>query len=338
MMRFGWAALCGLLLLAACDPASRSPPAPIAEAQFVTLGGLEQWVTVRGQSSDNPVLLLVHGGPADVQSAFVEDYAPYEREFVLVQWDQRGAGKTYGNNGPATPDLTLERLVQDGIELAEHLQRRFPGNELVVMGHSFGTAIATEMVRLRPELFAAYVGTGQIASWSESVHWQFEFLRQQATQTGDAEMLASLAAIGSPDPMNAQQYFGFSRPLRQFLGPGDQAWMARLNDYAQSAARQNDPEFKATLDGMSFSGRALLPAQMNERLSSEALTFALPYIVIQGQHDVFTPTEPAVSYFEAIAAPQKRLVVLPDAGHFALVSDADEFSRVLASTLASLAR
>jgi len=336
--RLSLAAIVAWAVLTSCQRSGRLPTPAAAEARFVTLGGLEQWITIRGSSRDNPVLLLLHGGPGDVQSTFVEEYAPYEKDFVLVQWDQRGAGRTYGVNGAETPDLTLERLVQDGIELAEFLRRRFPGNELVVMGHSFGTAIATEMVRRRPELFAAYVGTGQIASWSESVHWQFEFLRQKAAETNDSEMLASLNAIGTPDPTDAQQYFGFSRPIRRFLGPGDQRWMTQLADYAQSPDRQNDPEFKAALDGMNFSGRALLPAQMNERLSSEALTFELPYIVIQGQQDVFTPTDPVVKYFESVAASKKRLVLLADAGHFALVSHAAEFSRVLAATLEDMMR
>jgi pimeloyl-ACP methyl ester carboxylesterase len=330
-----YGALLAALSLTSCATAS-GDGAAIAEAQFVTLGGLEQWVTIRGSSPDNPVLLVLHGGPGDVQSTFVEDYAPYERDFVIVHWDQRGAGKTFGKNGDATPDLTLERLARDGLELAEWLRRRFDGNDLVVMGHSFGTAIATEMVRRRPQLFSAYVGTGQIASWEESVHWQFEFLRQKAAETNDTEMLASLAAIGTPDPMNAQQYFAFSGPIRRFVNSSDARWLAGLREHAQSAERHNDADFEAIVSGMTFSGRALLAAQMNERLSSEALAFELPYVVIQGQHDLFTPTAPAVAYFEAIAAPQKRLVLLPEAGHFALVTHAAEFASALEAALADL--
>jgi pimeloyl-ACP methyl ester carboxylesterase len=116
-------------------------------------------------------------------------YAPYERDFVLVQWDQRGAGRTFARHGTATPDLTLPRLARDGMELAEYLRRRF-GGAVVVLGHSWGTAIATGMVRARPELFAAYVGTGQIASWPESVQAQFDFLSARARETGNAAMRA----------------------------------------------------------------------------------------------------------------------------------------------------
>lgn len=82
---------------------------------------------------------------------------------------------------------------------------------------------------------------------------------------------------------------------------------------------------------MNLSGRALLPTQVEERLSTKALRFALPYLVIQGEQDTFTPTGPAVSYFEKVVAPAKRLVILPNAGHFALVTNAEDLARALVS-------
>jgi pimeloyl-ACP methyl ester carboxylesterase len=149
--------LAAATLLAACDSFS-SRIGRIEEAGFLPIGGIEQWVTIRGEEASNPILLFVHGGPGDVQSPLVSTYAPYEKDFVLVQWDQRGAGRTFQKLGEATPDLTLERLVADGIELAEQLRRRFPKNRLVLMGHSWGSVVAVGMARQRPELFAAYVG------------------------------------------------------------------------------------------------------------------------------------------------------------------------------------
>lgn len=94
----------------------------IEEASFVAIGGIEQWVTIRGNDDRNPVLLLLHGGRGDVQSPFISTYAPYEDDFVLVQWDERGAGRTFSKNGAA--GVTLERQISDGIDLAEQLRRR----------------------------------------------------------------------------------------------------------------------------------------------------------------------------------------------------------------------
>jgi pimeloyl-ACP methyl ester carboxylesterase len=270
-----------------------------------------------------------------VQSPLVFTYAPYERDFVLVQWDQRGAGRTYARHGAGTPDLTLERLSRDGLELAEYLRRRFGGN-VVVLGHSWGTAIATEMVRARPELFTAYVGTGQIASWPESVEAQFDFLTARARETGNAAMRAELEAIGRPDPMNQEQYFTFTRPLRQFLHRSDAAWLAGVLDLVRSAPGFTEQEMTSLRDGMLFSGRTLLPTQMRERLSTDALRFELPWFVIQGRHDLFTPTAPVEAYFRKVEAPRKQLIVLEDAGHFALVTHAPAFIAALRDLLASI--
>src|SRR5689334_21549103 len=162
-----------LFLVAGSVRAQRSAQR-IEDASFITIGGIEQWVTIRGDNGGNPVLLLVHGGAADVQSPLVSTYAPYEKDFVLVQWDQRGAGRTYAKNGAA--GVSAAKIIADGIDLAEQLRKRFPTQKLCLFGHSWGSVVATEMAQRRPELFAAYVGTGQVASWAGQVQFQFDFL------------------------------------------------------------------------------------------------------------------------------------------------------------------
>src|ERR1041385_2151669 len=143
------------LLLAAGSVHAQGSAQRIEEASFITVGGIEQWVTIRGDDRRHPVLLLLHGGPGDVQSPLVSTYAPYEKDFILVQWDQRGAGQTFAKNGAA--GVTLEKLIADGIDLAAQLRKRFPRSPLILFGHSWGSIIATGMVQQRPELFDAYV-------------------------------------------------------------------------------------------------------------------------------------------------------------------------------------
>jgi pimeloyl-ACP methyl ester carboxylesterase len=318
-MRTFLAILAAATLLAACDSFS-SRIGRIEEAGFLPIGGIEQWVTIRGEEASNPILLLVHGGPGDVQSPLVATYAPYEKDFVLVQWDQRGAGRTFQKLGEATPDLTLERLVADGIELAEHLRRRFPKNRLVLMGHSWGSVVAVGMARQRPELFAAYVGTGQVSRWADSVQFQFEFLKKAARDAGDAAMLAELEAIGRPDPKNVEQYFGFTRGLRKFMHPADRAWLAGLKELFLGLPGAAEADLEWLGNGMSFSGRALIGATVEEDLFVTAPRLELPVYVIQGRDDLSTPTEPARAWLDGLQAPEKRFVVLEEAGHFALVT------------------
>jgi pimeloyl-ACP methyl ester carboxylesterase len=139
-------------------------PAPkgIDEGQYVMIGGMEQWVTIRGYDRNNPVLLFVHGGPGDVTNPWTfAMFAPWEKQFTVVQWDERGAGRTLRKSGPSiAPTITVPRMVQDGIELSEYLRKHLGKDRIVIVCHSFGSILGIGMARARPDLFYAYVGTG----------------------------------------------------------------------------------------------------------------------------------------------------------------------------------
>jgi pimeloyl-ACP methyl ester carboxylesterase len=329
-MRYLTASFITWHLLAGTVLAQAAAAQRIEEASFIKVGGIEQWVTIRGDDRRHPVLLLLHGGPGDVQSCLVSTYAPYEKDFVLVQWDQRGAGRTFARNGAA--GVTRETLVADAIDLAEQLRKRFPRAPLILFGHSWGSIIATDMAQQRPELFAAYVGTGQVTSWDDTVQFQFDFLKRRYKEIGDTAALAGLEAIGKPDPKNVKQYFGFSRPFRQHMNAPDTAWLAGLRQlYAASGV--TDATLEAISDGMAATGSALIQASVEGNLSATATSFKLPYYVIQGRHDLFTPTPLAEAYFNKVSAPKKRLIVIEDAGHFALSTHQAEVIAALKTVL-----
>jgi len=247
-----------------------------------------------------------------------------------VQWDQRGAGRTFAKNG--ADGVTRETLIADGIDLAEQLHKRFPRAPLILFGHSWGSIIATGMAQQRPELFAAYVGTGQVSSWADTVQFQFDFLRQRYKEKGDTAALAALDAIGKPDPKNVRQYFGFSRPIRQNMNASDTAWLSGLRK-TYSANRETEEMVKAIGDGMSASGSALIGASVAEDLSVTATRFKLPYYVIQGRNDLFAPTPLVEAYFNKVSAPKKRLIIIEDGGHFALATHQAEVIAALKETL-----
>ena len=171
------------------------------------------------------------------------------------------------------------------------------------------------MVEQRPELFDAYAGTGQVTAWAGVVQFQFDFLKRRYRENGDAQALAALEAIGTPDPRDAKQYFGWSRPIRRFLPVADTAWFTRMEKEA-IANGETEASMKVIGDGMMASGAALGFADM----AGVSLRFALPYYVIQGRDDLFSPTPLAETYFTKVEAPAKRLVVIEGAGHFALAT------------------
>ena len=134
--------LAGALLLPAFAARAASAPVPIDQSDFVPIGGIDQWISIKGQDRANPVLLVVHGGPGEAQWPRAAKYKPWEAAFTVVQWDQRGAGHTYGRYGTSTPDLNLARISKDGVELADYLCRSLGKKKIIVLGHSWGSIVA----------------------------------------------------------------------------------------------------------------------------------------------------------------------------------------------------
>ena len=127
-----------LPVLIAALPISCTSAAPssVHQSGFVRIGGIDQWVGVTGEDRSNPIILVAHGGPGEAQWSQAAQYRPWEKKFTVAQWDQRGAGRTYARNKTETTDVNLERIVSDGIEVAEHLRRTYGKSGIIVLGHS----------------------------------------------------------------------------------------------------------------------------------------------------------------------------------------------------------
>jgi pimeloyl-ACP methyl ester carboxylesterase len=208
---------------------------------------------------------------------------------------------TFAKNGAA--GVSLEKLITDGIDLSEQLRKRFPKQKLVLFGHPWG--IATGMAQRRPDLFYAYVGTGQVSSWADTVEFQFDFLKARYKEKADTAALTALEKIGKPDPKNVDQYFGFSRPSRHNMNPSDTASFANMLQLMK-ANGETDEALKSIGDGMEASGSALIGTSVVTDLPATATNFKIPYYVIQGRHDLFAPTPPAKAYFDKVSARGKN--------------------------------
>ena len=173
-------------------------PGGVQESYKTRIGGIDQWISVRGQAGANPMILFVHGGPASpVTPTMWQFQRPIEEYFTVANYDQRGAGKTYGETDPEAVGGTIriERYVDDAIEVAEHLRRRYGKRKLILMGHSWGTIIAMKAALKRPDLFHAYVGIGQVISTRENERISFDYAMAQARAHDNQEALRDLASI-----------------------------------------------------------------------------------------------------------------------------------------------
>jgi len=319
---------CGLMQ--SSFAAQRATPG-IDQTSFVKVGGVEQWISIQGLDRRNPVLLVVHGGPGESQWPVAHKYVPWRKAFTVVLWDQRGAGHTYGRYGARTPEFSLDRIARDGIEVTEYLRRTLGKKKVIVLGHSWGSIVAVEMVQRRPDLFAAYVGTGQVASWEATSNLQFDLALAKARQDGDVAAIAKLEAAGRPDPNDPKR--AFSVDIRPAMAAADRAWIQSLRADATSLKAAHPKDFQDFENGFRFSATRALPDQMKTDLPRTARTFAVAFFVIQGRDDVITPTKAAVDYFNAVTAPTKELILIPDAGHFAFMTSSEAFLSTLCATV-----
>ncbi len=306
-----------------------SSPKGIDEAQFVTIGGIEQWITIRGWDRDNPVLLFLHGGPGDVTNPWTFAlFAPWEKHFTMVQWDQRGAGRTLRKSGPAiAPTITVDRMVQDGIELTEYLLKHLGKKKIIVVGHSFGTILELGMVRARPELFYAYVGTGQIADETKNYIVAYDELLKKARAVGNQQAIDELSQVGPPPYESGRGYRVQWKWANAFEG-ADQ-FLAGTIGLTLVAPGSSVQEMNDIGDGEILSAGQLVGATKSRRPKELGLEFSIPVFFIQGAEDFTAPTALARSYLDAIKAPRKEFVTINGGGHFSVFMHSDQFLQEL---------
>jgi pimeloyl-ACP methyl ester carboxylesterase len=316
-------------------------PNGIQEGMYIPIGGIEQWIQIRGEDRNNPVLLFVHGGPGGSTLMLSSGWQPWEKYFTVVQWDERGTGRTYRKTGDSiAPTMTVDRMAQDGIEVAEFLRTHLHKDKMILVGHSWGSFLGIHMVKKRPDLFFAYVGTGQIIglpTWKKVGELQYAKVLAAARAANNADALKELSSIGAvPD----ERKFGII-----------QKWSHLLNVPFEYGKRP-DIKFKipppmmpgfSLLDqyywkkGYQFSRKVINPLLRNADLRSLGLDFSVPIFFFEGTADFITPIEPAKQYLKEITAPHKEFVRFEGADHFLPLNRPDVFLEELLSRVRPLA-
>ncbi|MGO1001962.1 alpha/beta fold hydrolase [Lysobacter sp. CA196] len=297
-------------------------PEGVERAEKVKIGGIEQWVSIRGVDKRNPVLLMLHGGPGFVEMPFSWYFQRgWEDYFTVVQWDQRGAGKTYLLNDPAQlePTMTRERMVEDTEEMVAWLRKEFGKDKIFLLGHSWGSVLGLEFAQRRPQWLHAYIGMGQVTNSPESERRGLTFALERAQRDGNAEALRELAAI--------EGYAQPGKPLalkdlyvqRKWLGHYGGA-MRSLQGYDTVSAavalapEYSDAEIARIWEGNEFSEKRLLVEALQRDYSSvERLD--CPVILFNGRDDYNVSSELAAEWFGHLQAPSKQLVWFERSAH-----------------------
>jgi pimeloyl-ACP methyl ester carboxylesterase len=310
----------GLASAETLSPACKAPGQSVDQQGYVEIGGLKQWVVVEGQDCANPVVLIVHGGPGNPNTPFAHTlFGAWTKAFTVVQWDQRGSGKTYEANKPAEGEaLTLDRLTADGVEMARWAQARFGKRKVILMGGSWGSALATHMAMAAPDLFHAYVGTGQLVDYQANLKIGYTRATELATAAGDADSLDKLKALGPPPWTNPRAFGILRRITRKYEALKTDAppkgWLAFAPGYdtpAYEAAYEAGEDY-SFFQFVGAAGDGIGPRIDLRKLGTR---FAMPVYLIQGDEDLVTPPEVSKAYFDEIVAPKKTYLPLARVGH-----------------------
>ena len=301
----------------------------ISDEKYVLINGIEQWITIKGNSS-KPIILFIHGGPGSPISPYVDIlYKDLEKDFIIVQWDQRGTGRTYGKNSPpekltseylkANP-LTIEQMTNDGIEVSKYLLKYLGKQKIILAGTSWGSALGVKMATKQPELFYAYVGHSQIVNATIDNEF-YTKIYKMAEKKNDKDALEILNSIGKPPYSEAKDAGLLFRILKKYEKANSKP--APDNWFQLSPAYDNDMDNKNREDGDDYSfvnyvGDDKLGVQSmisTINLMRDNLNFKIPVYFIQGNEDIMTPKENSIKYFNKIKAPKKEYYLLPESAH-----------------------
>ena len=297
----------------------------IDSTERVHLGGVEQWISLRSDNPDNPILLFLHGGPGTAQIFWSrKSQRSLEKDFIVVNWDQRGAGRSYHSNLDKA-EMTIPRFVTDCEELIEYLLKRFRQERIFLVGHSWGSILGIELAAQRPDLLWAYIGIGQVINMQRGEELSYVFTLEEAKRRDNKKAVRQLEAIGYPPYKNLRDA-GVQRDwLSKFNGA---TYTGSLMGKMLENISPRDLRFGDIIKfirGAIFSLSCLEDEQMKVDISNEITELQVPVYFCSGRRDYNVPFELVAAYCEKLIAPKKRMVWFEQSAHVPNFEEPDKF-------------
>ncbi len=300
----------------------------IAELRQVELNGRKEWISIRGHSQDNPVLLFLAGGPGGTQMAAVRhDLAKLERHFVVVNWDQPGSGKSY--YADAIANITTETYVQDGYALTNYLRERFGEDKIVLVGESWGSALGVFLVDRHPELYHALVSAAQMVNFAETERLDYRLAMDLAEAAGDTGTLKNLQANGMP-PYYGKGVTWKSAVYLNYLTAKMSA-NPEIHNAGYNTPRDIFSSEYGILDKINYARGVIdtfnhVYQQLYDiDMRTDYAKLETPVYFFLGRHDLNAPAALAQEYADVLEAPAKEIVWFEHSGHSPWINESDKF-------------
>ena len=314
----------------------------IATLEKVDLPGGEQWISIRGYSEKNPVLLYLHGGPGQSGMPFTRFlYSDIAKDFVVVDWDQRGNGKSMSTIDP-TSTYTLESIVADTAALSRYLSERFDERKIYLAGTSWGSTLGVLTAQRHPELFHAFIGGGQMVSQRETDSRIYRDLMAHAERTGDKGVVAKLREFGPPPYADlyanayVMQHYAALEPDYSLIPAVEQIGEDHFREIGPMGVfgrEYNLVEKVNVMRGLMETFAVLYPQLQQTDFRRDVTRLDVPVYMFRGTSELAARDDLAVEWFDALDAPIKHRYQLDHAGHAVLTERADALSEVLTRTV-----
>ncbi len=295
---------------------------------------------IRGRSIHNPVLLFLAGGPGGSEMGAMRKHLPaLERHFTVVTWDQRGTGKSYDTLDP-TDTYTLKSAIGDTIAVTNYLRDRFGQDKIYLLGQSWGTTLGVLAVQDRPELYRAFIGTGQMVSQLATDRIFYRDTLAWARKTGNDGLADQLTKIGPP-PYDRMLDYETALAHEHDVYPYDHTG----NSEGEGGFSENFFVSEYTLiDQVHLLGAfmdtfsVLYPQLQHIDFRRTATNFTVPMFFVEGAHEADGRAQPFAQWYPMIHAPIKDLTVLDNSGHRPLWEQPDEFVHYMVNTVLAQTR
>ena len=303
-----------------------SMPESIADVGYCRVGGVDQWVMIRGANLANPPLIHLHGGPGFSETRLFRHFnSDLEKRFTVVYWDQRGAGKSFDRALPRS-SMTVEQFVADLADVITTVCSRVGQEQVVLHGHSWGSALGILYASRYPHRVAAYIGTGQIGDWPAAESASYAYALAEARRRDNRRALKALSAIGPP-PYPASSVFKERTWLQVLDGQLTPKALWKFGRIALAGKESSIFDLPKQLRGFRFSMDAMWDEVSRINLSVAAPALQMPVFFFPGRHDHWVPPQTSVAYFDMLTAPSKELVWFEESGHEPFVDEPAKFNR-----------
>jgi proline iminopeptidase len=306
-------------------------PGSIATLEPVQIGGHEQWLSIRGHNTANPVLLHLAGGPGDSD---IGDGSPsfrdLEQDFTVVIWDQRGTGKSYPALEP-TATHTLDQAVADTIELSDYLRQRFGQPKIYLLGNSWGSILAVLAAQRAPELYYAVIGSGQMVSIRETDQLIYRDLLAYAERTGNGGLTRALQTYGEPpfaDIYGNALLLTYYEELAPYTPPRE--FTERMQAAGIGFLGTMAPEYSLMdkvnlVRGLLDTSAVLYPQLQDLDFRRDVPRLEVPIHVVAGQYELPGRAALVPQWLDHLQAPRKQPVTFEQSAHAPHAQEASRF-------------